>query len=56
MGRVRVVYFHVRSCEDGCPHLCQLGSDCLAPVNNINYVLAHTRFMRSHKLSSFDGC
>jgi hypothetical protein len=27
----------------------------LAPVSKFDYVLAHTRFMESRKLSSFDG-
>jgi hypothetical protein len=26
------------------------------PVNKIDYVLTHTGFMGSHKLSSFDSC
>jgi hypothetical protein len=55
MGRVRVVCFHVQSSEGGSPRLCQLWTDHLAPVNKIDYVLAHTRFMRSCKLSSFNG-
>jgi hypothetical protein len=29
--------------------------ECLALGNKIGYVLAHTRFMRSCQLSSFDG-
>jgi hypothetical protein len=28
---------------------------CLTPGNKIDYVLAHTGFMGSHKLSIFDG-
>jgi hypothetical protein len=55
MGRMRVIYFHIWSSEGGSPHLCQLRTNRLAPVNKIDYVLAHTRFMGSHKLSSFDG-
>jgi hypothetical protein len=54
-GRLRVDCFHIRSSEGGSPCLCRLRTDCLAPVNKINYVLAHTGFMESHKLSSFDG-
>jgi hypothetical protein len=55
MGRVRVVCFHVRSSEGGSPFLCRLRTDRLAPVNKIDYVLMHTGFMGSRKLSSFDG-
>jgi hypothetical protein len=55
MGRVRVVYFHIQSSEGGSPRLCRLRTDRLAPVNEIDYVLAHTGFMGSRKLSSFDG-
>jgi hypothetical protein len=55
MGKVRVIYFHVQSSEGGSPCLCRLRTDRLASVNNIDYVLAHTRFMGSRKLSSFDG-
>jgi hypothetical protein len=55
MGRVGVVYFLVRSSEGGSPHLCLLRTDRLDLVNKIDYVLVHTGFMWSHKLSSFDG-
>jgi hypothetical protein len=55
MGRVRVVYFHVQSSESGSPRLCRLRTDRLTLVNKIDYVLTHTRFMGSHKLSTFDG-
>jgi hypothetical protein len=41
--------------RDGSPRLCQLRIDRLAPLNKIDYVLVHTEFMQSHKLSSFDG-
>jgi hypothetical protein len=41
--------------QGGSPHLCQLRTHHLAPVNKIDYVLAHTGFMGSRKLSSFDG-
>jgi hypothetical protein len=50
-----VVYFHIQSSEGGRPRLCQLRTDRLAPVNKIDYVLVHTGFMGSRKLSSFDG-
>jgi hypothetical protein len=35
MGRLRVVYFHIRSSEGGSPCLCQLRTDRLAPVKKI---------------------
>jgi hypothetical protein len=55
MGKVRVVCFYIQSFEGGSPHLCRLSTDLLAPVRKFNYVLTHTGFMWSHKLSSFDG-
>jgi hypothetical protein len=56
MGRVRVVCFHVRSSKGGSPHLCQLRATSFGPWGtSIDYVLAHTGFMGSCKLSSFDG-
>jgi hypothetical protein len=54
-GRLRVVSFHIRSFEGGSPFLCRLRTDRLALMNNIDYVLAHTRFMGSRKLSNFNG-
>jgi hypothetical protein len=39
----------------GSPHLCWLSIDRLALVSKFNYVLTHTGFMGSHKLSSFSG-
>jgi hypothetical protein len=54
-GRLRVVCFHIRSSKGGSPCLRQLRTNRLAPVNKIDYVLAHTGFMGSRKLSSFDG-
>jgi hypothetical protein len=54
MRRVRVFYFHVQSSEGGCPRPCLLRTNRLAPMNNIDYVLAHTGLMGSRKLSSFD--
>jgi hypothetical protein len=42
MGRVRVVYFHVRSFEGGSPNQCRLRADRLASGNKIDYVLTHT--------------
>jgi hypothetical protein len=55
MGRLRVVYFHIRSSEGGSPRLCRLRTDRLALVNKIDYVLAYMGFMGSYKLSSFDN-
>jgi hypothetical protein len=43
MGRVRVVYFYIRSSECGSPRLCQLRTDRLTLVNKIDYVLTHMR-------------
>jgi hypothetical protein len=54
-GRLRVVCFHILGFEGGSLRLCRLRTDRLAPVNKVDYVLAHTGFMESHKLSSFDG-
>jgi hypothetical protein len=39
----------------GSPRLCRLRTDRLALVSKFDYVLAHMRFMGSHKLSSFYG-
>jgi hypothetical protein len=55
MGRLRVVCFHIQNFEGGSVCLCRFRTDHLFPVNKIDYVLAHTRFMGSRKLSSFDG-
>jgi hypothetical protein len=52
---LRVVCFHIRSSEGGSPRLCRLRTDRLAPLNKIDYVLAHMGFMGPHKLSSFNG-
>jgi hypothetical protein len=51
----RVDYFHVWSSEGARPHLSRLRTDRLTPVSKFDYVLAHTRFMGSHKLSILDG-
>jgi hypothetical protein len=57
MGMVRVIYFYIRSFEGGNPHLCQLRTASVGPCGtNIDYILAHMRFMGFRKLSSFDGC
>jgi hypothetical protein len=56
MGRVRVVYFHIRSSEGGSPLLCRLRIVLVGPCGiSINYVLSHTRFMGSRKFSSFNS-
>jgi hypothetical protein len=55
MRILRVVCFHIRSFKCGSPYLCQLRIDRLVPVNKIDYVLMHTGFMGSRKLSSFNG-
>jgi hypothetical protein len=39
----------------GSPCPCQLRINRLASVSKFDYVLMHTEFMGSHKLSSFDG-
>jgi hypothetical protein len=52
MERMRVDYFHVQSSEGTSPCLSQLRTDRLAPVSKFDYVLTHTRFMGSYKLSS----
>jgi hypothetical protein len=50
-GKVESVLMSDLELQGGSTHLCRLG-----PVaTSIDYVLAHTGFMRSHKLSSFDG-
>jgi hypothetical protein len=54
-GKVESGLFHIQSSEGCGPHLCRLRTDRLAPVNKIDYVLAHMGFMGSRKLSSFDG-
>jgi hypothetical protein len=41
----RVEYFDVQSSEGVSLCLCQLMTDCLAPVDKIDYAVAHTRFM-----------
>jgi hypothetical protein len=53
MRMMRVDYFHVWSSEV-VARLCRLRIDFLALVSNFDYVLAHTRFMGSHKLNSFN--
>jgi hypothetical protein len=34
----------------GIPRLCRLRTDRLTPVSKFDYVLVHTRHMKSHKL------
>jgi hypothetical protein len=55
MGRVRVVCFHIRSSKGGSHHLCHLRPMTVGPWgSSIDYVLAHTFFMGSCKVSRFD--
>jgi hypothetical protein len=46
-----MVWFRIQSSEGGSPHLSRLRTDRLAPVNKFDYVLMHTGFMGSRKLS-----
>jgi hypothetical protein len=39
----------------GSLHPCRLRTDHLVPVSKFDYVLTHTGFMGSHKLTSFYG-
>jgi hypothetical protein len=39
----------------GSPRLYQLMTDRLAPESKFDYVLMHTGFIGSHKLSTFNG-
>jgi hypothetical protein len=57
-GRLRVVSFHIWSFEGGSPRLCRLRIASVVALlqQALSCVLAHTRFMRSRKLSSFDDC
>jgi hypothetical protein len=50
-----VDYFHVQSSEGGSLRPSRLRADRFALVSKFNYVLVHTGFMRSHKLSNFDN-
>jgi hypothetical protein len=47
--------FSYSELQGGSLNLCWLRTDCLAQVSKFDYVLTHTRFMGSLKLSSFDG-
>jgi hypothetical protein len=54
--RVRVVCFYIRSSEGSSSRLCRLKTVSVGPITtSIDYVLVHTRYMESYKLSSFDG-
>jgi hypothetical protein len=55
MGRSGRDLFSYSELRGGSPRLCQLRTDCLAPMSNFDYVLAHMRNMGSRKLSSFIG-
>jgi hypothetical protein len=55
MGMLGRGIFSCSKLRGGSPCLCRLRTDRLAPVSKFDYVVAHTGFMRSHKLSSFVG-
>jgi hypothetical protein len=55
MGRSGRGLFSCLELRGGSPRLCRLRTDRLAPVSKFDYVLAHTRFMGSRKLSSLVG-
>jgi hypothetical protein len=55
MGRSRRGLFSCLELQGGSPCLCQLRTDRLALVSKFDYILAHTRFMGSHKFSRFIG-
>jgi hypothetical protein len=55
MGRSESGLMSDSELQGGSPCLCQLRTNHLAPVSKFDYVLMHTGFMGSHKLSSFDG-
>jgi hypothetical protein len=54
-GKDRSGLFSCSKLRAGSPRSCRLRTGHLAPVSKFNYILVHTRFMGSHKLSSFDG-
>jgi hypothetical protein len=55
MGRVRVVYFHIRSSEGDSPRLCRLRTESVGPpAISIDCVLTHAGYIEPHKLSSFN--
>jgi hypothetical protein len=56
MGGMRVICFYIRNFKGSSPCLCRLTAMSVETCGtSINYVLAHTRFMESCKLSSFNG-
>jgi hypothetical protein len=56
MDRVRVVCFHIQSSDGGSPRLCRLRTVSVGPpTTSIYYVLTHTGYIETHKLSSFDS-
>jgi hypothetical protein len=54
-GRLREVCFHIQNFEGGSPRLCRLRTASVGPCQALSCVLAHTGFMGSPKLSSFDS-
>jgi hypothetical protein len=54
MKRVRVVCFHVWSSEVVAPPE-SINDRLSGPDEQFDYVLVHTGFLGSHKLSSFNG-
>jgi hypothetical protein len=54
-GKSESVLMSDSELQGGSPCPCRLRTDCLASVSNFDYILTHTRFMGSCKLSSFDG-
>jgi hypothetical protein len=55
MGRSRRCLFSCSELLGDSPHLCWLRTDRLTSVSKFDYVLTHTGFMGSCKLSTFVG-
>jgi hypothetical protein len=55
MGRSGRGLFSCLELRGGSPHLCQLRTGHLAPVSKFDYILTHTGYLESRKLSSFVG-
>jgi hypothetical protein len=56
MGRLRVVWYQIRSSNVVAPVCIDWGPIVWPRWTRLSFVLTHTWFMGSHKLSSFDGC
>jgi hypothetical protein len=54
-GKVDSSLISYSELRGGSTRPCRLRTDCLAPVSKFDYVVTHTRFMGSCKISSFDG-